>query len=119
MQWEVEGTDEFAEWFDGLSKVERADVIVAVDRLSEYGPTLGRPFVDTLHTTLLPNLKELRPQASNIRILFVFDPRRSAILLFGGDKTGEWNAWYQQAIPRAVNLYEAYLDELREEGLIE
>lgn len=50
-----------------------------------------------------------------IRILFVFDPWRSAILLIGGDKTGQWSAWYQQAIPQAEALYEIYLKERAEE----
>ncbi|MFJ1457940.1 type II toxin-antitoxin system RelE/ParE family toxin [Nocardia sp. N2S4-5] len=60
-------------------------------------------------------LKELRPRQTVIRILFVFDPWRSAILLVGGDKTGQWNAWYEQAIPHAESLYEIYLKERAEE----
>ncbi|WP_280271417.1 type II toxin-antitoxin system RelE/ParE family toxin [Nocardia wallacei] len=63
----------------------------------------------------LANLKELRPRQTMIRILFVFDPWRSAILLVGGDKTGQWNAWYEQAIPHAESLYEIYLKERAEE----
>jgi hypothetical protein len=74
-----------------------------VDVLSEHGPTLGRPLVDTLSGSKLANLKELRPRQTMIRILFVFDPWRSAILL------------YQQAIPRAEALYEIYLKERAEE----
>ena len=52
-------------------------------------------------------------------MLFAFDPRRQAILLVGGDKSGEWNDWYERAIPTADDLYDTYLDELRTEGLIE
>ena len=51
-------------------------------------------------------------------MLFMFDPRRTAILLIGGDKTGLWNRWYQSAIPAADELYRIYLDELRAEGRI-
>jgi len=52
-------------------------------------------------------------------VLFAFDPRRKAILLLGGDKTGDWTAWYERAIPRADALYRAHLGELRQEGMIE
>ena len=51
-------------------------------------------------------------------MLFAFDPRRNAILLLGGDKTGAWSLWYEQAIPEADTLYDAYLEELRREGLL-
>ena len=51
-----------------------------------------------------------------LRILFVFDPRRVAVLLVGGNKTGRWNAWYATAIPQADALYDTLLNELREEG---
>jgi hypothetical protein len=63
-------------------------------------------------------MKELRPPAGNIRILFAFDPRRMAILLIGGDKTGRWQEWYQEMIPVADRLYDEHLEELRREGLL-
>ncbi len=50
-----------------------------------------------------------------IRVLFAFDPWRSAILLTGGDKTGQWKSWYEQAIPHAEELYRVYLKERAEE----
>ena len=48
----------------------------------------------------------------------MFDPRRQVILLLGGDKSGEWDDWYRWAVPLADDLYDTYLGELREEGLI-
>jgi hypothetical protein len=63
-------------------------------------------------------MKELRPPAGNIQILFAFDPRRTAILLIGGDKTHRWREWYDLMIPLADDLYDEYLAELREEGLL-
>ena len=64
-------------------------------------------------------MKELRASRDGaLRVLFMFDPRRRAILLLGGDKSGQWEAWYQWAIPAADDLYDEYLDELRVEGLI-
>ena len=65
-------------------------------------------------------MKELRAsKGSALRILFAFDPRRHAILLLGGDKSGQWNEWYQTAIPEADDLYDTHLQELRDEGLID
>ncbi len=71
--------------------------------------------MDTLTGSSIANLKELRP--GTVRILFVFDPWRSSILLVAGDKAGQWNAWYREAIPLAEQRYETYLKErAQEEG---
>ena len=63
-------------------------------------------------------MKELRPPGTNIRVLFAFDPRRMAILLIGGDKTGRWREFYEEKIPEADRLYDEHLEGLREEGEI-
>jgi hypothetical protein len=63
-------------------------------------------------------MKELRPRGGNIRILFAFDPLRTAILLIGGDKTGAWNEWYARMIPVADDLYDEHLAELCKEGAL-
>ncbi len=118
MKWEIEVTDEFTAWYDSLTGVDDRAVAEAVAILEEHGPALGRPFVDTLAGSRIPNLKELRAMSSDIRILFVFDPRRTAILLLGGSKTNNWQGWYRENIPKAERLYDAYLAELREEGLL-
>lgn len=118
MDWDIYQTDEVAEWMTELRQSEpdaAAQVEAAVDVLAECGPTLGRPLVDTLIGSKLANLKELRPRKTMIRVLFVFDPWRSVILLVAGDKTGRWNSWYRHAIPRAEALYELYLKERTEE----
>ncbi|WP_205304368.1 type II toxin-antitoxin system RelE/ParE family toxin [Nonomuraea montanisoli] len=83
-----------------------------IDRLAEAGPSLGRPLVDKLEGSQAHNLKELRPGSagrSEVRILFAFDPWRSAILLIGGDKSGDWSGWYRWAIPHAEGLCAKYL----------
>lgn len=113
-EWEIRVTNEILVWINALDERSRAQVADAIDRLAEAGPSLGRPLVDKLAGSQLHNLKELRPGSagrSEIRILFVFDPWRSAILLLGGDKSGDWSGWYQRAIPRAEELYEKYLAE--------
>lgn len=117
--WEIEGTDEFVAWYHACSNEDQEAINEAVAKLEEHGPSLGRPLVDTLAHTRLSNLKELRPPGTFIRILFAFDPRRAAILLIGGNKQDRWSKWYREYIPIAERLYERYLDELRQEGLLE
>jgi len=113
--WEVEVSDEFIEWYDSLNDEEGIRVDAAVDKLAEYGPTLARPHADTLKGSRIPNLKELRVQRAGrpLRILFVFDPRRNAYLILGGDKTGQRN-WYVDAIRRAEAIYSQHLKEIGE-----
>ena len=118
MAWEVEYTDQFEAWFDRLDEREQDSVVVAVEILQEAGPGLGRPLVDTIKGSRHPNMKELRPRRGNLRILFAFDPRRTAILLLGGDKTHRWQMWSQTAIPRADDLYDEHLETLTNEGLL-
>jgi hypothetical protein len=114
--WDVYVVDEVLEWINGLDPAMRTRVAQAIDVLAEVGPGLGRPLVDTITGSSLANLKELRP--GTVRILFVFDSWRSSILLVAGDKAGQWNAWYKEAIPLAEQRYEIYLKERaqREEG---
>ena len=52
---------------------------------------------------------------SEVRILFVFDPWRSAVLLIAGGKAGRWNEWYRKAVPQAERLYEMYVRERERE----
>jgi hypothetical protein len=118
MAWEIEATDQFKEWYDGLDAADDDAVSEAIGMLEQDGPALGRPLVDTLTGSRLANLKELRPKRSDIRILFVFDPRRAAILLLGGSKTNDWRGWYVRNIPIAERLYAEYLEELRKAGLL-
>jgi len=85
-EWEVRVTEEFLAWVDGLDPRSKALVVDAVDRLADAGPSLGRPLVDRLVGSEIHDLKELRPGSagsSEIRVLFVFDPWRCAILLVG------------------------------------
>lgn len=117
MPWEVEYTNEFYEWWETLTSEQQERIDAVVRLLEERGPSLGRPYVDTIHNSNVPNLKELRVhQDGALRILFVFNPVRVAILLLGGNKSGQWSEWYKVAIPQAEGLYEEHLRELRKEG---
>lgn len=117
--WNVEITDEFEAWYRTLEARQQNAVSRSIMVLEDAGPGLGRPYVDTVKGSKLSHLKELRTQCdgSPLRMFFAFDPRRSAILLLGGDKTGD-DRFYERMIPIAERLYEAYLAELRKEGLL-
>jgi hypothetical protein len=113
-EWEIRATSELQAWIDTLGERTRMQIVDAIDRLADAGPALGRPLVDSISHSSIHNLKELRPGSagrSEVRILFLFDPWRSAILLTGGDKSGDWQGWYRRAIPHAEELYEEYVRE--------
>jgi hypothetical protein len=120
LAWTVKVTEEYAAWFIALIKEDLSSatqVAQAVAALREEGPTLGRPLVDRLKGTNIHHLKELRPGSqgrSEIRIIFAFDPTRSALLLLGGDKAGNWQRWYRENIPIAERLYIEYTAENQE-----
>lgn len=117
MAWTVKVTDEYADWFSTLIKEDldsATQVAQAVAALREEGPMLGRPLVDRLKGSALHHLKELRPGSrgrSEIRVIFAFDPTRAALLLLGGDKAGNWDRWYKENIPLAIQLYIAYTSD--------
>ncbi|MCP2340061.1 type II toxin-antitoxin system RelE/ParE family toxin [Actinomadura rupiterrae] len=117
-EWEIRVTHEWRRWFDGQDASTRRQIIWSLDRLAEGGPVLGRPMVDRIEGSRIHNLKELRPGSagnSEIRILFAFDPWRSAIMLVGGDKSGDWSGWYRRMIPQAEELFGQYLKERQAE----
>lgn len=120
MKWEVEYTDEFGEWWAGLGEDEQVSVAASVRLLEERGPHLGFPHSSGINGSKFDHMRELRTQhlGRPFRTLYAFDPRRNAILLIGGDKTGD-DRWYDVHVPRADRLYEEHLELLRREGLID
>lgn len=119
MSWEVEYTDQFEIWWNTLDSDEQESVAASVELLRSLGPNLGRPHADIVRASRHSNMKELRTQHQGrpFRTLFAFDPRRFAILLIGGEKTGD-DRFYDRLIPRADELYDDHLSQLRREGLI-
>lgn len=106
------------DWLDSLDEASWKQVMAAMEVLRELGPRLGRPLVDTLTGSRHRNMKELRPGSSGrseLRILFAFDPERSAIMLIAGDKAGDWTRWYRRSIPAADDLFDNHLRRLRGE----
>lgn len=117
--WDIEFTDEFGRWWDTLPLAAQEAIAHDVEVLGRVGPALGRPLVDSVRLSRHANMKELRTQhrRAAYRILFAFDPRRSAILLMGGDKAGN-QRFYAQAVREADRLYDEHLETLRKEGRI-
>lgn len=116
MAWDVEFTDEFELWWNSLTADEQDSVAFDVGLLQAKGPTLARPYADTVYQSAYVNMKELRVQHEGrpYRVLFVFDPRRVGMLLIGGDKTGNPD-WYERYVPKADKIYARHLRELEEE----
>jgi hypothetical protein len=117
--WEVEFTDEFHTWWDSLTADEQDDVALSVRHLTEFGPALGFPHSSKVITSRHPQMRELRTQSGGrpLRTLYAFNPLRTAILLIGGDKTGD-DRWYETMVPVADRLFGGHLKELRKEGKI-
>jgi hypothetical protein len=113
MAWEIEFTDEFGEWWNGLTIEEQDSVDSAVFMLGESGPALARPYADAVYGSEFRNMKELRVQHQGrpYRILYAFDPRRTGVLLIGGDKTGNAR-WYHYFIPKADAIFAQHLREI-------
>ncbi|MDP1771589.1 MAG: type II toxin-antitoxin system RelE/ParE family toxin [Methylobacter sp.] len=119
MSWDIEYTDEFGEWWSSLSEDKQVSLDASVRLLEERGPTLGFPHSSGINGSKHGHMRELRTQHDGrpLRTLYAFDPRRSAILLIGGDKTGD-NRWYDIHVPIADRLYDEHLMQLQKEGLI-
>lgn len=119
MTWDVEYTNEFGDWWANLSEDEQEALDSSVRLLEARGPSLGFPHSSGINGSRHKHMRELRTQQGGkpLRTLYAFEPRRSAILLIGGDKTGD-ERWYDTHIPVADQLYDQYIEQLQKEGLI-
>ncbi len=106
---EVLGTVEFEEWFLGLGKADARSVVRGVGLLEAKGLALGYPYSSALEGSRYA-LRELRIQSSGrpLRVVYAFDPLRQALLILGGDKTGD-DRFYERIIPQAERIWERYL----------
>jgi len=119
MAYEVEVTDEWLAWYRGLTEAEQDELAASIGLLEMKGPQLPFPYSSGISSSRHSHMRELRTQVGGrpYRTLYAFDPRRVAILLIGGDKTGD-DRWYDVFVPKADDLYDEHLDTLAEEGLI-
>jgi hypothetical protein len=119
MPWSVEYADEFGAWWATLRDDAQEDIAAVVTQLEVRGPQLPFPYSSGVEGSRHSHMRELRVQSSGepLRIFYAFDPRRTVILLIGGNKTGD-NRFYERMIPLADGLYDDHIDQIRREGLI-
>jgi hypothetical protein len=116
--WAVEIGDEFEPEFDSLSQDVQIEILALSRLLQQFGPQLGRPRVDTLNGSRHMNMKELRFSAADgeWRVAFAFDPRRKAILLVAGDKSGvSKKRFHRELIRKADDRFDYHLARLKKE----
>jgi len=117
MVWTIEYTDTFGAWWGGLSAAEQESVAASVGLLERLGPELPYPHSSGIVGSRHGHLRELRVQHRGrpLRVLYAFDPRRTALLLVGGDKSGN-DRWYDEFVPVADRVYDEHLAALKKEG---
>lgn len=116
MNWVVEFHDDFEPEFDALPAEVQDELLAHASLLETFGPELGRPHVDTLNGSQYTNMKELRFLAAGgvWRTAFAFDPKRQAILLVAGDKSGGSSSrFYKQLIKKADARFSRHLAQLK------
>jgi hypothetical protein len=115
MEYQIELTEDCSEWILSLSDPEKEDILAVVGLLEELGPNLGYPYSSKINNSKYSRMRELRiqHQGKPYRILYAFDPRRRAILLIGGNKTGD-KRWYKKMVPMADKLYTKHLKLIEE-----
>jgi hypothetical protein len=116
--WEVDFHPEFESECRDLPEAIQDELFARLGKLTEFGPDLGRPDVDTLQGSSFKNMKELRFQLDGLwRFAFAFDTKRRAIVLVGGDKQGERSSrFYSRLIKTADARLAAHIAELKRTG---
>jgi hypothetical protein len=118
MKWTVKFLDEFEPEFYDLPQEVKDEMLAEASFVEMLGPETGRPHVDKLHGSDHANMKELRFEAANgeWRVAFAFDPKRQAILLVAGDKTGVSDKkFYKRLIEKADERYSRHVEKLKAE----
>lgn len=116
MRWDVLYHVKFVAEFHQFTPSVQDEIVVLTELLRAAGPALKRPHADTLKGSRFVNMKELRFDADDgvWRLAYAFDPRRRAILLVAGDKSGvSGKQFYKRLITQVDERFAAYLDELK------
>jgi len=113
MKCDIEYADEFGDWWDELNEDEQDSIAAYVKLLEARGVTLDFPYSSSIESSKHTHMRELRVQhrGSPYRVLYAFDPRRTAILLIGGCKTGN-KRWYDEFVPIADRIYDEHIRTL-------
>jgi hypothetical protein len=116
VSWEVDLHDDFLPEYNALHRSVQDELLANIGLLERLGPQLGRPRVDTLNGSDHANMKELRFDAAGgvWRVAFAFDPKRKAILLVAGDKSGgSEKRFYRHLIDKADARFDAHLAAIK------
>src|SRR5580698_9321748 len=119
MEWTVSFHDDFEPEFDALPDEVQDELLAEATFVKRFGPETGRPHVDKLHGSAYANMKELRFEAEDgeWRVAFAFDPKRQAILLAAGDKSGvSEKKFYKRLLKKADARYKQHLEKQKAEG---
>ena len=114
MDWDIEYTEQFFKWWNGLKEEEQITVDASIRLLEHFGPNLKFPYSSGIEGSKFGQMRELRIQHKGkpYRVLYAFDPRRVAILLIGGNKQSNKN-WYKKFVAIADQLYEQHIKSLK------
>lgn len=114
--WGIETKDAFDEWWHDLTEQEQDDITTVVELLEERGAHLPYPYSSGIEGSKFSHMRELRIQSHGdpFRVFYAFDPRRVAVLLTGGIKTGNAKRFYKELVPIADKLYEEHLKSLED-----
>ena len=118
MPWEIEYTGQFEGWWNGLDESEQESVAAVVGLLEMKGPSLPHPFSSGIESSRHSHMRELRIQHKGdpYRVFYAFDPVRQAVLIIGGNKTGD-DRFYARMVPTAEKIWEEYLrEQVKERG---
>jgi hypothetical protein len=117
VEWSIEFTDEFETWWNDLNAEQQVRVNAGVILLQKLGPSLDHPYSTKIVSSRHAEMRELRVQYGGepYRVLYAFDPRRTAILLLGGKKSGD-DRWYKKFVRKADRLFEKHLAQIEKEG---
>ncbi len=121
MAWTVLFHPDFEAEFSQLPEDVQNELLARLGVLGQFGPSLGRPTVDTLKGSSFPNMKELRFNADDgvWRFAFAFDPQRQAVVLVGGDKEGaDQGAFYKELIGVADRRFTAHVARLKRPAVV-
>ena len=112
MPWTIQFHTVFEREFEQLSEAVQDELLASASLLRDAGPQLGRPAVDTLSGSKHANMKELRFRADGgvWRVAFAFDPKRRAVVLVAGDKSGvAQKRFYKMLLKRADERFDDWL----------
>lgn len=114
--WEIVYTRQVRGWLGTLTEKDRVRIGTAIQQLRLDGPALDSTRAKLILSSRHHNMKELRSVGGHMRILFAFDPGQRAVLLAGGDKSGDWDRWYKRHVPFADRSYDKHLRSLGKES---